>query len=108
MFITPAYAQSAGSGGSIFELFVPLVLIGLIFWFLLIRPQRQAARKRDEMLSAIHRNDTIITNGGLIGKVTKVTDDTEVEVEISPDVRVKILRQMIADVRVKGEVVESK
>ena len=104
MFITPAYAQGAGgAGGSILELLFPLILVGGIMWFLVIRPQRQAAKAREEMLGSVRRNDTVITGGGIVGKVTKVIDDTELEVQIAPDVKVKILRSLIADVRVKGQ-----
>jgi len=104
MFITPAYAQSAGgAGGGIIELLFPLILVGGIMWFLVLRPQRQQQKARDEMLSNVRRNDTVVTGGGIIGKVTKVIDETEVEVQISPDTKVKILRSMLADVRVKGE-----
>jgi len=109
MFITPAYAQSAGgAGGSIMELLFPLILVGVIMWFLVIRPQRAQAKQREEMLSNIRRNDTVITGGGIIAKVTKVIDDNdEVEVQIAPDVKVKLLRTMIAEVRVKGEPVKA-
>jgi len=108
MFITPAYAQSAGgAGGGILELMFPLLMVGVIMWFLVIRPQRTQAKKREEMLGAVKRNDTIITGGGVVGKVTKVIDDTEIEVQIAPDVKVRVLRSMIADVRVKGEVAKA-
>ena len=104
MFITPAYAQSAGGGGgSIVELLFPLILVGGIMWFLVIRPQRQAAKAREEMLGSIRRNDTVITGGGIVGKVTKIIDDAELEVQIATDVKVKIMRHRIADVRVKGQ-----
>lgn len=104
MFITPAYAQAGGGGGgSLLELLFPLILVGGIMWFLVIRPQRQAAKAREEMLGAIRRSDTVITGGGIIGKVTKVIDDAELEIQIAPDVRVKILRSLVADVRVKGQ-----
>lgn len=104
MFITPAYAQSIGGGGSgVIELLFPLLLVGGIMWFLVIRPQRQQQKKREEMLSNIRRNDTVITGGGMVGKVTKVIDDAEVEVQIAPNVKVRLLRSMLADVRVKGE-----
>ena len=104
MFITPAYAQSAGgAGGSIFELLFPLILVGAIMWFLVIRPQRQQQKAREEMLSNVRRNDTVITGGGIVGKVTKVIDDAEVEVQIAPDTKVRILKSMLADVRVKGD-----
>lgn len=104
MFITPAYAQSAaGGGGSIVELLIPLILVGAIMWFLVIRPQRQQQKERDNMLGNIRRNDTVITGGGVVGKVTKVVDDNELEVQIAPDVKVRVMRAMVADVRVKGE-----
>ncbi len=104
MFITPAYAQSAGGGaGSVLELMFPLVAVGLIMWFLVIRPQRMAAKQRAEMLGNIRRNDTVITGGGVVGKVTKVVDDDELEIQIATDVKVRVLRAMVADVRVKGE-----
>jgi len=104
MFITPAYAQSiGGAGGGIFELLFPLILVGGIMWFLVIRPQRQQQKQRAEMLSNVRRNDTVVTGGGLVGKVTKVIDDTEVEVQIAPDVKVRAMRSMLADVRVKGD-----
>lgn len=104
MFITPAYAQTAGgAGGGILELLFPLILVGGIMWFLVIRPQRQQQKARAEMLSNVRRNDTVVTGGGLVGKVTKVIDDSEVEVQIAPDVKVRALRSMLADVRVKGD-----
>ena len=104
MFITPAYAQTAGgAGGGVIELLFTLILVSGIMWFLVIRPQRQAQKKRDAMLAAGKRNDTVITGGGVVGKVTKVIDDAELEVEISSGVKVRLMRAMIADVRVKGE-----
>ena len=83
MFITPAYAQGAGGGGFDPGLIIMMVAIFAIFYFLIIRPQRKQMREREEMLKAIRRNDSVVTNGGLIGKVTKVVDDSEVEVQIA-------------------------
>ena len=105
MFITPAYAQSAVAGApDMLVSLLPFVLIFVIMWFLIIRPQRTAAKKRDELLKNIRRNDTIVTGGGVIAKVTKVAEgEPELEVEIAAGVKVKILRSMVADVRVKGE-----
>ena len=104
MFITPAYAQSVGgAGGGIIELLFPLILVGGIMWFLVLRPQRQQQKKREEMLSNVRRNDTVVKGGGIVGKGTKVIDETEVEVLIAPDTKIKVLRSMLADVRVKGE-----
>ncbi len=105
MFVTPAYAQASAAGGpDIFMSILPFVLIFVIMYFLIIRPQRQQAKKREEMLSNVRRGDTVITSGGIIAKVTKVDDTTgELDVEIAQGVKVKVLRAMIADVRVKGE-----
>ncbi len=103
MFVTPAYAQTAGGSGDLIMSILPFILMFIIFYFLLIRPQRQAAVKRTEMLNNIRRNDTVVTGGGVVAKVTKVIDDHELEVEIAKDVKVKVMRAMVAEVRVKGE-----
>lgn len=104
MFITPAYAQTAGAGGpDIFIQLVPFIAIFVIMYFLIIRPQRQQMKRRQEMLDNVRRNDTVITGGGMVGKVTKVGDDGELEVEIASGIKVKVLRSMLADVRVKGQ-----
>jgi len=110
MFVTPAYAQSllGGGGSDIIMNILPFVLMFVIFYFLLIRPQRQQAKLRLEMLANIRRNDTVVTGGGVVGKVIKVIDDHEVEVEIAKDVKVRVMRSMIADVRVKGEPIKAK
>lgn len=105
MFVTPAYAQGSGTAGGadvIFSL-LPFVLIFVIMYFLIIRPQRTQMKKREEMLAAVRRNDTVILGGGIIGKVTKVVDDNELEVEIATGTKVRVMRAMLADVRVKGE-----
>ena len=103
MFITPAYAQSlGGGGGDMLVSILPFVLIFVIMYFLIIRPQRQQMKRRTEMLSAIRRGDTVITAGGLVGKVTKA-DDTELELDLGGGTKVTALRSTIADVRVKGE-----
>ena len=104
MFVTPAYAQ--GIGGASPDMFIsilPFVLIFVIMYFLIIRPQRQQLKKRGEMLSAIRRGDTVVTGGGLVGKDTKVIDDNELEVDLGNGLKVTALRSTIADVRVKGE-----
>ena len=82
---------------------LPFVLMFVIFYFLLIRPQRKQMQERKEMLGNLRRNDTIVTGGGVVGKVTKVIDDNEIEVEIAKDVKVRVMRSLVADVRVKGE-----
>ncbi|NJR14209.1 MAG: preprotein translocase subunit YajC [Phyllobacteriaceae bacterium] len=105
MFVTPAYAQAPAAGApDLFVSLLPFVLIFIIMWFLIIRPQRQQMKKREEMLKTIRRNDIIVTGGGVIAKVTKVVEgDAELEVEIAQGVKIKVLRSMVADVRVKGE-----
>ena len=103
MFVTPAYAQAGAGGPDIFVSILPFVLIFVIMYFLIIRPQRQQMKKRGEMLAAIRRGDTVVTGGGLVGKVTKVTDDNELEVDLGGGTKVTALRSTIADVRVKGE-----
>ena len=75
-------------------------------YFLVLRPQQKAARERGDLLKNIRRGDTVITSGGIIGKVTKVVDDSELEVEIAPNVRVRVARGMISEVRAKGEPVK--
>ena len=105
MLISTAYAQAAGAGGG-FDLMAlaPLVLIFVVFYFLLIRPQQKRAKEHKEMLSKIRRNDRIVTNGGLMGKVAKVNDDRdEIELDIAENVRVKVRRGMVAEVTSKGE-----
>jgi preprotein translocase subunit YajC len=106
MFVTPAYAQTAGGSSDIIIGLLPFVLIFVIMYFLIIRPQRQQMKHREAMLAAIRRNDTIVTGGGIVGKVTKVVDDTELEVEITKDIKIRVVRSMVADVRVKGEPVK--
>jgi preprotein translocase subunit YajC len=106
MFVTPAYAQAAGGsagGADVLMSVLPFILIFVVMYFLIIRPQRSQMKKREEMLKSIRRNDTIVTGGGIIGKVTKVVDDSEVEVEIAQNVKIRVARAMIAEVRVKGE-----
>jgi len=107
--ITPAFAQAAGgaSGGTdVILQMAPFGIILVIMYFLIIRPQQKRAKETQEMISNIRRGDTVVTTGGIIGKVTKVTDASEVEVEIAANVKVRVLRQMVAEVRSKGEPVK--
>jgi preprotein translocase subunit YajC len=104
MFVTPAYAQSATGGApEMLMSILPFVLIFIIMYFLIIRPQRAQMKKRTEMLGNVRRGDTVVTGGGLVGKVTKVIDDNELEVDLGNGLKVTALRSTIADVRVKGE-----
>jgi preprotein translocase subunit YajC len=107
MLITPAYAQFGGAGGSSTILqFMPLILIIVIMYFLILRPQQRKAKQHQDMIKALRRGDTVVTNGGLVGKVTKVVDDDQIEVEISDGVRVRQMRAMVTEVRAKGEPVK--
>lgn len=97
MFITPAYAQ--GAGGDAFTSFLPIILIFVIFYFLLIRPQQKKMKAHRAMLGQVKRGDKVLTGGGIIGTITKVKEETdEVTVEIADGVRVDILRGTISDV----------
>ena len=96
-------AEPGGGGTDIVSMLLPFVLIFIIMYFLILRPQRQQAKRREEMLKAIRRGDTVITNGGIVGKVTKVVDDSEVELQIAEGVKVRAMRSLIAEVRAKAE-----
>lgn len=91
---------------AILQAIVPFGLVIVIFYFLVIRPQQRRAKEQADVIKNIRRGDTVITTGGLIGKVTKVVDDAELEVEIAPNVRVRVSRPMVTDVRAKGEPVK--
>lgn len=105
MIITPAYAQAAGGGGGgdLIASMAPLVLIFVIFYFLLIRPQQKRAKEHKNMVENLRRNDRVVTGGGILGKVTKVGEDEEVEVEIAEGTRVKLYRSTITAVLSKTE-----
>ena len=103
MLITPAFAQSGGFAEGGLGL-MPIILVMVIFYFLLIRPQQKRAKQHKEMLAALKRGDKIVTNGGLTGTIIKAVDDSEtIEVEIAKDVKVNVVRTMIADIRGKTE-----
>lgn len=92
-----------GTSPDMFISILPFVLIFVIMYFLIIRPQRTQLKKRGEMLAAVRRGDTVVTGGGFVGKVTKVIDDNELEIDLGGGIKVTALRSTIADVRVKGE-----
>jgi preprotein translocase subunit YajC len=104
MLITPAFAQ--GGLTDLVGIGSPLpmmVIIVLIMYFLVLRPQQKRAKEHQELVKNLRRGDTIVTSGGLVGKVTKVVDDEHVEVEIADGVRVRHVRSMVTGVRAKGE-----
>ena len=107
MFVTPAYAQASPLGDSLLTspLVVMIPIIALMY-FLILRPQQKRAKEHQEMVKNVRRGDTVITSGGLVGKVTKVVDDEQVEMEIADGVRVRQMRTMVTDVRAKGEPVK--
>ncbi|MCE2521658.1 MAG: preprotein translocase subunit YajC [Rhodobacteraceae bacterium] len=102
MLISPAYAQSAG-GGLNFASVVPLILIFVIMYFLLIRPQQKKVKQHKEMVAALRRGDQVVTQGGLVGKISRVKDDSEVEVELGEGIRVRALRNTISQVLSKSD-----
>lgn len=105
MFVTPAYAQGAAAqpGGDLLFSILPFVLIFVIMYFLIIRPQRQRAKEHQAMVSALRRGDTVVTGGGIIGKVSKVIDEQEILLEVAEGVKIRMVRSVITEVRSKGE-----
>jgi preprotein translocase subunit YajC len=93
----------AAGAMDIFTSLMPILLLIVIFWLLIFRPQQKRMKAQQEMLKAIRRGDTVVTSGGVIGKVTKAVDGEDLEVEIAPNTRVKVVRHMVADVRSKAE-----
>lgn len=107
MFATPAFAQTVGGAATagpteMLMQFLPLIGLVVLFYFLMIRPQQQRAKQHQATLAALKRNDTVVLNSGVIGKVVRV-EDKEVGLEIATGVTVKVVKGMIAEVRVRGE-----
>src|SRR5260370_12497447 len=106
MFISPAYAEGAsGSSDFLFQL-VPILLMFVIFYLLLLRPQQQKVKQHREMVANLRRGDTVVTAGGIVGKVTKVRDDNEIEVEIADNTRVRVVKGTVAGGLARGEPVK--
>jgi|SRR6266403_4524197 preprotein translocase subunit YajC len=110
MLISPAFAQGVGGIGDVFSSpmgqILPFVLIFVIMYFLILRPQQKRVKQHQEMVKNVRRGDTIINSGGLVGKVTKLVDDDQIEVEFADGVRLKQMRSMLSEVRAKGEPVK--
>ena len=103
----PVLAQAASGMDTLLQFF-PFVMIFVIMYFLILRPQQQRLKKQQDMLKNIRRGDTIVLGGGLIGKVTKVTDASdEIEAEIAAGVKIRAVRSLIIEVRTKGEPVKA-
>lgn len=103
MLISPAYAQGAAASPDAFTTFIPLILIGVVFYFLLIRPQQKRMKDHRAMVQALRRGDKVVTGGGVFGTVTKVLNDTELQVEIAENVRIRVVRATISEVLQKTE-----
>jgi preprotein translocase subunit YajC len=107
MLISPAYAQGTSGGSDFLIQLVPILLMFVIFYLLLLRPQQQKLKLHREMVANLRRGDTVVTSGGIIGKVTKVRDDgNEIEVEIAPNTRVQVIKGTVSEVRARGEPVK--
>jgi preprotein translocase subunit YajC len=108
MLITPAYAQAAAGGdaNSMLMSLLPFALIFVIMYFLILRPQQKKVRDHQDLVKNIRRGDTVVTSGGLVGKVTKVVDDDQIEIEIADGIRVRQMKSMVSEVRTKGEPVK--
>ena len=104
MFITPAFAQAPfGGGDNLISFLAPMVMIVAIMYVIVLRPQQKKAKEHQELIKNLRRGDTVVTSGGLVGKVTKVVDDEQVEIEIADGLRVRQVRSMVTGVRAKGE-----
>jgi preprotein translocase subunit YajC len=105
MFATPAFAQAAGGpgAGAAFAQFLPIILIFVIFYFLLIRPQQKKMKEHRAMVEALRRGDQVVTAGGIVGKVSKVQEDNTIEIEIADGVKVKVIKHTITQVLNKTE-----
>jgi preprotein translocase subunit YajC len=110
MLISTAYAQATPGAGAGFDLvsLLPLVLIFVVFYFLLIRPQQKKVKEHRAMVQALRRGDRVVTSGGVIGHVTKVLSDTELQVEIAEGVRVRVVRSAVSEVLSKTAPADSK
>ncbi|MCB1484817.1 MAG: preprotein translocase subunit YajC [Hyphomicrobium sp.] len=107
MLISPAFAQASSSTGA--DLSFPLMMLVLlgIFYFLVLRPQSKRAEEQRAKLSAVRRGDTVVTSGGMVGRVTKVSDTSdEIEVELADNLKVRVVKSTLLDVRAKGEPVK--
>ncbi len=103
MFISPAYAQGAGGGGFDIMTLLPLVLIFVVFYFLLIRPQQKKVKQHRSMLGELKRGDKVVTNGGIVGQIRKVVSENELDLQIADGVRVRVVRSMISSLYARSD-----
>ncbi|HEX5779591.1 MAG TPA: preprotein translocase subunit YajC [Xanthobacteraceae bacterium] len=95
-----------GGGSDMLLSLLPFVLIFVIMYFLILRPQQKRVKQHQEMVTSLRRGDTVVTSGGLVGKISKVVDDAEIELQLADGVRVRQMRAMVSEVRAKGEPVK--
>jgi preprotein translocase subunit YajC len=109
MFVSEAFAQTAGAAGAggfsmdTVQQFLPLILIFVVFYFLMIRPQQKKMKAHKEMVSALRRGDRVLLQGGIFGQVSKVVSDTELSVEIADKVQIRVTRNAVAEVLEKTQ-----
>jgi preprotein translocase subunit YajC len=101
--ITPAHAQSAAPGGSDLMTFLPMIAIFVVFYFLLIRPQQKKAKEAKAMLEALQKGDEVVTAGGLLGRISKLTDQYAT-IEVAPETEIIVQRQAVAQLLPKGTI----
>jgi preprotein translocase subunit YajC len=105
LIITDAFADTPASSFGGFDVmsFLPLILIFAVFYFLILRPQQRKLKTHQQMLANLRRGDRVVTNGGIIGTVSKLVSDQEVQIEVADDVKVRVMRSMISDVMSKTD-----
>ena len=108
MLVSPAFAQAAAApaGGVLNSMLIPMILVFGIMWFFLIRPQQKKLKDDEKMRNALRRGDKVLTTGGIVGKVTKVKDDCEIEIEIAPSVKIHVVKSAVSAVMSKTEPAE--
>ena len=108
MFVTPAFAQAAGSAiDPLSSLLIPMLVMLAIFYFFLIRPQARRAKEHKDRMNSVRRGDTVVTSGGIVGRVTKVSDTSdEVEIELAENLKIRVIKSTLMDVRSKNEPVK--
>jgi preprotein translocase subunit YajC len=113
MFVSEAFAQTTGAAGAggfsmdSLQQFLPLILIFVVFYFLMIRPQQKKLKAHREMVTALRRGDRVLLQGGIFGQVAKIISDTEISVEIADKVQIRVTRNAVAEVLEKTQAVSA-